>query len=252
MFSVYLLQYIYIVIVITALVTTFCAIYSCSRRPVQVTDRKKFLVCRQESKSEYDHLFELPIRAARTCTVQAVYKRKGGTKAQMKRKVGSERGQERKIFISFAVFACLLYTVYTISWYSIIIVFDTTTQDDGYPSRIKKCVHKNIYRQKQTAAHSRRIIYYCTHSISDGFVLLLLFFAVEIFAWRIYCHHRNLIVLPLCQWLFNLTCVVIVIVAHFIASVEQTVSMLVCTWTRKHQFTGSIASNLTCEFFRLH
>ena len=67
LFLVYLLHYVYIIIIIAALVTTFSAIYTCSRRPVQATDRKKFLVCRQESKSVYDHLFELPIRASRTC-----------------------------------------------------------------------------------------------------------------------------------------------------------------------------------------
>lgn len=46
----------------------------------------------------------------------------------------------------------------------------------------------------------------------------------------------------------------IVFVACFIASIEQTVSMLKCTHelATQHQFTASIASNLTCEFFRLH
>lgn len=56
-FSVYLLHYAYIVIITTVLVTT-----PCSRRP----DRKKFLVCRQESKSVC--LNCLTIRATRTCT----------------------------------------------------------------------------------------------------------------------------------------------------------------------------------------
>lgn len=68
-FSVFLLHYACFVIVITVLVTTsflchfFCAVDGPSSK--WVTDRKKFLVCRQESKSvcecECDYLFELTI-----------------------------------------------------------------------------------------------------------------------------------------------------------------------------------------------
>lgn len=56
-----------IVIVITVLVMTFFCCYLYVQSTACASDRKKFLVCRQESKSVYDHLSELPIRATRTC-----------------------------------------------------------------------------------------------------------------------------------------------------------------------------------------
>lgn len=183
----------------------------------------------------------------------------------LKRIETKAQNDERDKTLYIYIIVCSV-CMHTISRYSIINAYIRCSDSKWWKHKKKtQCVHANDYRQKQTnlqtAAHSHRIIYYCTLSISMDFFVCCCFCCWN-FAWRIYCHHWNLIVLPLCQWLFNsiniivavaaTAVVVIVFVAYFIASIEQTVSMLKCTWTRKHQFTASIASNLTCEFFRLH
>lgn len=59
-----------------------------------------------------------------------------------------------------------------------------------------------------------------------------------------------------CQWLLNsinllsFRAAVSLLLNYILASIEQMISML--HEVNKHRFTASIASNLTCAFFRLH
>lgn len=84
-FSVYLLHYIYIVIVITVLVTTFCAIAMHAVDSVckWVTDRKRnFWFVAKKVKVCMIIYSKMPIRVTRTCK---------STKWQKGRKMGRER-----------------------------------------------------------------------------------------------------------------------------------------------------------------
>lgn len=102
----------------------------------------------------------------------------------------------------------------------------------------------HFYRQKQTAPmHSHRIIYYGSHSISMG-----LFWN---FAWRIYCHHWNLIVLAFVSVAFQLNkslhlrrcrCLHI----YIFASKEQTVTML-----KFNMNSTTSVHSLNCKQFNL-
>lgn len=178
-FSVYLLHYAYIVIVITVLVTTrfllFFALYSVqstARASEWLIERNSWFVAKKVKVCMSIYL-NWWFRATRTCNVSIHTKNRGA--------------RDSTLFIylyhhHFAGFACEYHQPVFDNYRSI---FDAATQEDT---------------QKQTTAHSHRIIYYyCTHSISMLFQLL------KFFAWRIYCHHWNFIFSPLWQWLFNST-----------------------------------------------